>query len=84
MKAGTAAMQSAAQPLPDLVLADGYVAVEGEVGPTGGMILHGDFLHSGGTIANQGDADAPPFTFGIYLSTDPEVTADDLLIGSWT
>ncbi|WP_082024623.1 DUF4214 domain-containing protein [Mameliella alba] len=84
VKTGKAAMQSAAQPLPDLVLADGYVAVEGEVGPTGGMIFYGDFLHSGGTIANQGDVDAPPFTFGIYLSPDPEVTADDLLIGYWS
>lgn len=83
-KTGKVALLSAARPLPDLVLVDGYVSVEGEAGPEGGMIFHGDFLHSGGTIANRGDAGARPFTFGIYLSTDPDVTADDLLIGSWT
>jgi subtilase family serine protease len=39
----------------------------------------GNSMTVGLTAANQGDADAPPFFVGLYLSTDTVTSADDVL-----
>jgi subtilase family serine protease/regulation of enolase protein 1 (concanavalin A-like superfamily) len=61
--------------LPDLYPVEFAVDPPGSIYP-GDAIGGYTFL----SVANQGTADAGPFSVGIYLSEDPDITPDDILL----
>jgi subtilase family serine protease len=73
---GTLDVIATPDPMPDLVVS--------AVGFSPSDVMPGGTVQLQTTIRNEGDLSAGTFKLGLYLSTDEEITVDDLRIGQRT